>query len=341
MTQLRTPYFEFRRSPAAILLAVLMLGHFAAPLDAVAQQARTVYTIGLFDYSAPDSARLNWWKAFQERMRELGYVEGQNVVFEQRWGQGQIGRLPALAGDLVRLQVNVIVTGGGAAALAARKATSAIPIVMATGPDPVALGLVSSLGRPGGNLTGVTSVSSELSGKRLELTKELIPRVSRVALLSDPANPVSPLTLRDTERAAKSLGIAVQDAGVRSADDLEAAFSAMAKSRTEAVIVVQGPSMFPERRRVAALAVRHRLPTVVGSREYAEAGGLMSYGTDYPDLFRRAAGYVDRILRGARPADLPVEQPTKFELVINLRTAKALGLTIPQSVLIRADEVIQ
>ena len=313
----------------------------AAPLAAEAQQAGKVARIGLLDHSAPDPSRLGWWQGFKGRLRELGYVEGQNVVFEPRWAQEDAGRLPDLAADLVRLNVHVIVTAGSAAAPAASRATTTIPIVQASGADLVAVGVAASLARPGGNVTGVTSQTSELGGKRLELIRELIPRVSRVAVVWDLDNPGSAIGLRDTEGPAKALGVTLRATGLRVPHDFEGAFSAIAKERVAAVIVLPSAGLFAERRRIAELAVARRLPTVVGSREYTEAGGLLSYGTDFPDLFRRAATYVDKILKGAKAGDLPVEQPTKFELVINLKTAKALGLTIPSSLLQRADQVIE
>jgi putative ABC transport system substrate-binding protein len=314
----------------------------AAPLAAEAQPAGKVWRIGLLDYGSPDPARLAWWRAFQDRLRELGYAEGQNVVFQPRWGNGQVSRLQGLVTELVAAKVDILVTAGNPATLAAKQVTSSIPIVTATGPDPVELGLVASLARPGGNVTGVTSISSELSAKRLGLLKELIPQVSRMAALWDRAARGSALNVRDTEVAARSLGIALQSVAVRpDPRDYDAAFVAMKRAGAGAVIVVQSSAFFASRQRIADLALTHRLPSVVGSKEWAEAGGLISYGADFPDLFRRAAVFVDKILKGAKPADLPMEQPSKFELVINLKTAKALGLTIPPSLLGRADEVIQ
>ena len=314
----------------------------AAPLAAKAQPAGKVWRIGLLDYGSPDPARLAWWRAFQDRLRELGYAEGQNVVFQPRWGNGQVSRLQGLVTELVAAKVDILVTAGNPATLAAKQVTSSIPIVTATGPDPVELGLVASLARPGGNVTGVTSISSELSAKRLGLLKELIPQVSRMAALWDRAARGSALNVRDTEVAARSLGIALQSVAVRpDPRDYDAAFVAMKRAGAGAVIVVQSSAFFASRQRIADLALTHRLPSVVGSKEWAEAGGLISYGADFPDLFRRAAVFVDKILKGAKPADLPMEQPSKFELVINLKTAKALGLTIPPSLLGRADEVIQ
>jgi putative ABC transport system substrate-binding protein len=325
-----------RRTFLAGTGAVLLV----APLAADAQPAGKVPVIGMLDYGAPDAARLAWWKALREALQELGYVEGRSIVFEARWAEGRVDRLPGLAAELVRLQVNVIVTGGGEAARAARQATATIPIVMGSGADPVQLGLVASLGQPGGNVTGVTSLSSELIAKRLQLLRELLPKVSRVAVLSD-ETPNSRMSVRDTEAGAQMLSIEIFPVGARDPNQLDRAISGARRERAGALMVIASPSLFIERRRIADLALKYRLPTAVGGREYAEAGGLFSYAVSYPDLFRRAAVYVDKILKGAKPADLPVEQPTKLALVINLKTAKALGLTIPQSLLQRADEVIQ
>jgi putative ABC transport system substrate-binding protein len=313
----------------------------AAPSIVSAQQPAKIWRIGLLDYAASDPASAARWKALRERLRELGYVEGQNVIYEPRWGDGQVGRLRSLAAELIDAKVDILVTAGTEAALAAKQATSSIPIVTATGGDPVELGLVGGLARPGGNVTGVISLITQLTGKRLELLKQLIPRASRVAVLRNPDNRSSAFTLRDAESAAKSLGVVVQGVGVRGPGDLDAAFLAMKRARTDAVILGENTLFIADRRRIADLAVMHRLPMMVAAKEYAQAGGLVSYGTDYPDLFRRAAAYVDKIFKGAKPADLPIEQPTKFELVINLKTAKALGLTIPPSLMQRADEVIQ
>jgi putative tryptophan/tyrosine transport system substrate-binding protein len=313
----------------------------AASSAAEAQPAGKVVRIGLLDYAASDPASAARWKAFRDQLRWLGYVEGQNVVFESRWGDGRVGRLPSLAAELVDAKVDILVTAGSEAALAAKQATNSIPIVTATGGDPVESGLVAGLAQPGGNVTGVISLMSQLVGKRLELLKQLIPRASRIAILRDPDNHSSALNLRDAESAAKSVGVVVQGVSVRGPKDLDAAFLAMKRARTDAVILAENTRFIADRRRIADLALMHRLPMMVAAKEYAEAGGLISYGTDYPDLFRRAATYVDKILKGAKPGDLPVEQPTTFELVINLKTAKALGLTIPPSLLQRADQVIE
>ena len=321
-------------------LSVLAL--LVAPLAVEAQPARRVWQVGLLDYGSPDAARLAWWRAFQDKLRELGYVEGQTVVFQPRWGNGQVSRLQGLAIELVAAKVDILVTAGHPAALAAKQATSAIPIVTATGPDPVELGLAASLARPGGNVTGMTSISSELSAKRLELLKELIPQASRVAALSDRTARGSALAARDTEVAARSLGIAVQSVAVRpDPKEYDAAFLAMKRGGAGAVIVVQSSAFFAGYPRISDLALAHRLPSVGGSKEYPEAGGLISYGADYPDLFRRAAVFVDKILKGAKPGALPIEQATKFELVINLKTAKALGLDVPLHLQQLADEVIE
>ena len=319
-------------------------GLLAVSIVALAQQRGKLARIGLLDYGASEPVAAARWKAFRERLRELGYVEGQNVTFAPRWANGEVGRLPSLAAELIHAKVDIVVTAGSEAALAAKQATRSIPIVTATGSDPVELGLVAGLAEPGGNITGVTSIQRELSGKRLELLKQLLPQVSRVAILWDSTNHSSALGMRDTEAAAKAVGIVLQSVGVRGAkgfDTADTAFSAMKRDRAEAVIAVNSPAFTGYRRRIADLAIAHRLPMVVGAKEYAEAGGLLSYGTDYTELHRRAAVYVDKILKGAKPADLPIEQPTKFELVINLKTAKTLGLTIPPSLLQRADEVIR
>jgi putative ABC transport system substrate-binding protein len=322
-------------------LGILMLAMLVLPTALGAQPQGKVVRIGLLDFGASNPSSDARWKALRERLRELGYVEGKNVVFEPRWGNGQVDRLASLAAELTKIKVDLIVTATGEASLAARQATSSIPIVTATGVDPVMLGLAASLGRPGGNVTGVTSLNSDLAGKRLELLKQLIPRASRIAILSDPDNRSSTFSVRAVESAGKSLGIVVQSVDARDQKEFDAAFQAMKRGRADAVILGVNTPFMADRRRLAELAVSHRLPMMTPAKEYAEAGGLVSYGTDYPDLFRRAAAYVDKVLKGAKPADLPIEQPTKFELVINLKTAKALGLIVPQSVLGRADEVIQ
>jgi putative ABC transport system substrate-binding protein len=276
----------------------------------------------------------------RQRLRELGYLEGQNIAFESRFADGKADRLPGLAAELVALKVDVIVTSGTPASLAAKQATRTIPIVMAQLADPVGAGLVASLGRPGGNVTGLTTQDADLSGKRLEMLLQVVPKVSRFAVLIDETSPGSMLIARGTQVAAQSLGVQLQSLGVRGPEELDRAFSAMKEARAGALIVESSSLLFTSRTRLADLALKNRLPTMFAQKEYAEAGGLMAYSADFSDLFRRTATFVDKILKGAKPADLPVEQPTKFELVINLKTAKALGLTIPPSLLGRADEII-
>ena len=316
-------------------------GLLAAPLAAGAQQAGKVYRIGyLASYSSTTAPHRI--EPFRQGLRELGWVEGKNIVIEYRWAEGRYERLPDLAAELVRLKVDVIVAAPTAAAVAAKNATGTIPIVMLGASDPVGLGLIASLARPGGNVTGVSySVGVETFGKELELLKEIVPKVRRVAILSNPASPVQPLFIREVNGAARSLGIQLQLLEVRGPNEFEGAFAAMAKERVGALLVVADAMFIFHRTRLAALAARSRLPAAYGVRASVEAGGLMSYGPSVRDLFRRSATFVDKILKGAKPGDLPVEQPTKFELVINLKTAKALGLMIPQALLQRADEVIQ
>jgi putative ABC transport system substrate-binding protein len=313
-----------------------------APLVADAQPAGRVPRIGFLGTRAPSdmSPQLD---AFRQGLRELGRVEGQNIVIDYRFAEGRFDRLPDLAAELVRLKVDIIVTAGTSGVAAARKATDTIPIVMIAGSaDPVGLGFIASLARPGGNVTGLSfSVSSEIFGKGLQLLKETLPKVRRVAILSNPDNPVQPLNIRDVNVASRSLGVQLQLLEARGPNDFDGAFAAMATERVGALLVVVDPVFILHRTRLADLAARSRLPAAYGTRESVEAGGLMSYGPSLRDLFRRSATFVDKILKGAKPGDLPVEQPTKFELVINLKTAKALGLTIPPSLLQRADEIIQ
>jgi putative ABC transport system substrate-binding protein len=279
--------------------------------------------------------------ALQDGLRELGWTPGLNIRIEYRWSDGRHERLDSLARDLVRLNPTVIVAGSGPAASVAKRITTTIPIVFETLGDPVMAGLVDSLARPGGNLTGVAGISAELSGKRLQLLRELVPGLTRLALLVNPRNVMAPVVIRETEDAARSLGVTLQVAEVRDPDHLDRALSAIAHARAGALFVLPDPMLFDQRTRIVRLVGQHRLPAVYVESGWVPAGGLMSYAPDLRAQYRRAAVYVDRILKGAKPADLPVEQPTKFELVINLRTAKALGLTIPQSVLVRADYLIE
>jgi putative ABC transport system substrate-binding protein len=336
-----------RRKGTVVRLAVtrlatlLLLLFFAVPLGtAAAQSSEKMPRIGYLSPGfATDPMRERFLEAFRQGLRELGYVEGQNIVLEPRWAEGKYDRLPALAADLVRSKVDVIVVDGGAAAQAARQATRTIPIVMSLVNDPVGSGLVASLARPGGNVTGFTVMSPDLLGKRLELLKAVVPKVSRVALLRNPGNPADTAMLGEVEAAARALGVRLQTLEARNSQEIDSAFAAMTRERAGALLILPDGVFLSQRSQIADLAVKRRLPSIYGT-EYAEAGGLMSYGANYLDLERRAATFVDKILKGAKPADLPVAQPTKFELVINLRTAKAIGLTISPSLLQRADQVI-
>jgi putative ABC transport system substrate-binding protein len=318
-----------------------VVGVILAPLAAEAQQAGKVRRIGYL--SAPTRASVeNALQAFLRTLRELGWVEGQNLIIEYRWAEGKVERLPDLAAELVRRKVDVIVAPAGSAALAAKNATSSIPIVMIFPTDPVEMGLVASLGRPGGNVTGTTfTPGPEIFGKQLQILKETIPHASRVAILWNPANPGSALQVREVEAAARSLRIRLQHVEARGPEEFDSAFAAMARERAEALLVGHDTTFLVHRARIAELAAKGRLPTMYSYRESVEAGGLMAYAVNMTDFIGRAAMYVDKILKGAKPADLPVEQPTKFELVINLKAARAIGLTIPQPLLVRADQVIE
>jgi len=322
-------------------LRTLSVSLFAAPLGAEAQTTGKVWRIGLLSSASP-SAGVDRLQAFKLGLRELGYVEGQNLAIEYRWAEGREERLPAFAADLVRLRVDLIVTQGTLATQEARKASTTMPVVFAVAGDPVSAGLVGSLTRPGGNVTGFAVMGSEMTAKRLELLREVVPGMTRVAALWNSANASSGSEFRETEVAARTLGLQLQSVEVTQAHRLDAAFATMIKERAGAVIVLSDSMLFGQRIRIADLAAQNRLPAIAWTREFAENGRLlMVYGPNVAEMHRRAASYVDRILRGARPADLPIEQPTKFELVINRKTAKALGLTIPQTVLLRADKVIE
>ena len=305
-----------------------------------AQQPRKIPRIGFLSATFPFNvpARL---EAFRQGLRELGYVENKNIVVEYQYGEGKLDRLPTLLNELVRLKVDVIVTAGPSPTRAAKKATVTIPIVMAWDYDPVGNGFVSSLARPGGNITGLSTLALEISGKQLEILKEIVPKLSRVAVLGTSTVPGNEDALRATEFAAEALKVQLQYLEIRDRKDIESVFQAARKGRVDAVLALASRVLVSDRTQVANLAVKSRLPVIYGESEHVEAGGLMTYGVSITDLFRRAATYVDKILKGVKPADLPVEQPTKFELVINLRAAKQIGLTIPPSVLARADKVIR
>jgi putative ABC transport system substrate-binding protein len=318
-------------------VGTLTLGVLAAPLAAEAQEAGKVARIGVLHSGSPPDP---FEEPFKQGLRELGYVEGRNISIECRWAEGRDERLPGLAADLVRLKVDVIVAASQAA-VAARQATTVIPIVMPTITDPVRLGLVASLARPGGNAIGFATQNDELPGKWMELVKEILPKVSRVAVLVHLTYDGG-VQLKASEAAARSLGVRLQALKVERLDDFETAFAELQRNRAEALIVSSSPLFYVHRTRLVEFAAKHRLPAIYHQSEFVVGpGGLMSYGPDFRDLVRRSATYVDRILRGARPGDLPVQQPTKFELVINRRTAKALGLTIPESLLLRADRLVE
>ncbi|HVE49705.1 MAG TPA: ABC transporter substrate-binding protein [Casimicrobiaceae bacterium] len=306
-------------------------GLLLVPTYGQAQKATKPFRVGVFGAGS----------AFQQSMNELGYVEGRDVVFEIRNPEGKSELFDPFALELVRLKVDVIVASTPNAVSSAKRATTTIPIVMMHTPDPVQLGFVASLARPGGNITGVTTLSADLSIKQLELLKAALPRMSRVALVWNPDNPWHPATVKALQDRSGSLGLQLQVLKVRGPDAFDGAFQAMTTERTQAVLVLADPMTFFNRRRLADLAIQHRLPMMGGLPDYAEAGSLMSYWADTTDVYRRAASYVDRILKGAKPGDLPIEQPTKFEIVANLKTARTLGITIPRSVLERADRVIE
>jgi putative tryptophan/tyrosine transport system substrate-binding protein len=322
------------------VIVILTLSPLAAPLAAEAQSPRKVHRIGFLWNSSP-SLTPHLLEAFRHGLSERGYVEGEHFTIESRYAEGNPALLPGLAAEVVGLQVEVIVTSGAQAIQAVRQATNTIPVVMVAVGAPVEAGFVTSLGRPGGNLTGLSLVAPELSGKRLELLKETVPAISHVAVLVNPANPVTAVELRETQRAAQALQVQLHVVEVRGPQELDAAFSALRSLRADALMLLLDPMFISQRARLAALTATSRLPAIYALREDAEAGALMAYGPHFPDLFRRAATYVDKVLKGAQPADLPVEQPTKYELVLNLKTARTLGLTFPPHLLVLADKVIQ
>jgi putative tryptophan/tyrosine transport system substrate-binding protein len=324
-----------RRAFMALISGALL----GAPLATQAQQGGKVWRIGFLFYGSPGpSPELG---AFRQGLTEHGYIEGQDITIDYRFASGRVGRLPELAAELVRLKPDVIVTPGTPASQAAKQATSTIPIVFAGVADAVGAGLVANLARPGGNITGLTGISAELGGKRLEFLKQVAPKTSRVAVLYNPADRANVLVLKELQESAPALGLTLQPIGVREPGEFGAAFVEMTRKRAQALFGAAGVLTTEHRKTIVDLAAKRRIPAMWGEREFVEAGGLMSYAVNFYDQVRRAATYVDKILKGAKPADLPVEQPTKFELVINLKTAKALGMTIPPSLLLRADEVIQ
>ena len=325
------------KSHRHIQTVLLLIGFVLANIQfAEAQQPPKLPRIGFLGGGSPLR-----YEAFRQGLRELGYVEGKNIVLEQRSAEGRLDRLAAVATELVQLKVDVIITSGATVTRAAKQATATIPIVMLQDPDPVGNGFVASLARPGGNITGLSSLIAEISGKRLELLKEIVPRLSRVAVLGNSTNVGNAQQLKETERAAGVFGMQLQSLDVVDARDVEPAFAAARKLRADALVVLRGPLLNVERTKIIELAGKSRLPATYPQSRYVEDGGLMSYGVSVAELERRAATYVDKILKGAKPADLPVEQPTTFELFINLKTAKQIGLTIQPNVLARADKVIK
>jgi putative tryptophan/tyrosine transport system substrate-binding protein len=324
----------------AIFIVALAFSLVFASLTADAQPAGRTVTIG---YLGNSSAALesNLVDAFREGLRQLGYVEGRNLILKFEWAEGQQGRHSALARALVRLTPDVILTAGTPGTLAAKQATQSIPIVTAIAGDAVATGLVASLAKPGGNVTGLSTLAPELDGKRLELLKEAVPKLSRVAVLRNPANPFTTIAWKAMQPAAEALGLTLQPVDASSPDDLDRALARITTAPPDGLVLIVDRFLASYRASIVQFVVKNRLPGMFPYREFAQEGGLMTYGPDYADLFRRTATYVDKILKGAKPGDLPIEQPTKFELVLNLKTAKALGLMIPQSILVRADEVIQ
>ncbi len=325
-------------NPRKMFTVIFGLGILFMLSSSDAQQPAKIPRVGLLRPGAPPDPYV---EAFRQGLRDLGYVEGQTIAIESRWAEGSPARLPPLAAELIQLKADVIVTQGEVATRAVKEATSTIPIVMATSGDPVGAGLIASLARPGGNVTGLSAMAPDLTGKHLQLLKEAIPRVSRVAILYNSTILATVLSVKEAQLAARTLGLTVQPVDVRTPDDLGPAFDAMTKQRAQALKLFGDPFTITHQGRILDLAAKRRLPTISIYRDFADGGGLMSYGPNPFDSFRRAATYVDKILKGAKPADLPVEQPTRFELVINQKTAKALGLTIPPSILVRADQVIQ
>ena len=318
-----------------LLPTVILITDYVA-----AQQAKKIPRIGYLS-AASASSQVTYLEAFRQGLRELGYSEGKNIVIEERYAEGKRDRLSEFAAELVRLKIDIIVTGGPTVTRAAKQATATITIVMAYDIDPVGNGFVANLAHPGGNITGLSSLGPELSGKQLELLKEIVPKLSRVAVLGNSTQPGNAQSLRETEAAAREFKVQLQYLDVLGPKDIENAFRAAAKARTDAILVLGNPFLGAHRKQISELAVKNRLPAIYPQSEFVEGGGLMTYAASRTDLFRRTAAYVDKILKGAKPADLPVEQPKKFEFIVNLKAAKQIGLTIPPNVLARADRVIK
>jgi putative ABC transport system substrate-binding protein len=318
----------------------LLSGTATYPLAARAQQRPNIPRIGyLFSFTQTEGRHL--WEACRQGLRELGYVEGRSISVEPRFAEGRHERLPVLADELVRRNVDIIVSAATPASRAAKAATTTIPIVIVAVGEPVKVGLVTSLARPGGNVTGLSLLTTDLSGKRLELLREFVPKLARVGVLKNPDNPVSAVFWEETQAAARNLGIELQSTDARNPKQIDGAFEQVAARRDDAIIVFDDPVLWSHRARVVELAAARRIPAMYGLRDFVDVGGLMSYGPDRPDQYRRTAIFVDKIIKGAKPADLPVERPTKFELIFNRKTARALGLEVPTSLLLRADEIVE
>jgi len=338
--QFRSSKFEVRIGQAAICVVLLALSVLSVPLAADAQQTGRTVTIGYLGNSSL-ALESNFVEAFRKGLRQLGYVEGRNLIIKFEWAEGHQERHPALARELVRLTPDVILTAGTPGTLAAKQATQSIPIVTAIAGDAVATGLVAGLAKPGGNVTGLSTLAPELDGKRLELLKEAVPKLSQVAVLQNPANPFTTIAWKAMQPAAAALGVKLQPVDASSPNDLDRALAKIKAAPADGLVLIVDRFLASYRASIVQFVATNRLPGMFPYPEFAQEGGLISYGPDYADMFRRAATYVDKILKGAKPGDLPIEQPTKFEMIINLKAAKAMGLTIPQSVLIRADEVVQ
>jgi putative ABC transport system substrate-binding protein len=321
-----------------LAMVMLIVAVLFAPLVAETQPAGKVYRIG---WLHPVTMPPTWMEAMRQGLRHHGYIEGRNLAVDYQFGDGRFERLPAMAAELLRLRPDILMSGNSAAVRALMDATGSIPIVMLGTGDPVGLGFVASLGRPGGNVTGMSGMYPQLGSKQLELLTEIVPRLTRVASLSNPGNPQGAIALQEARVAARALGVTLHNVEVREPAELDMALARLLKDRPAALLLPPDTMIHTSRVRIAEFALKHNLPSVSVWREYAEAGGLLVYGVSIPDLFRRSVSYIDRILKGARPGDLPIEQPTKLEVIVNLKTAKALGLTIPPVVLARADEVIQ